>query len=139
MSKPQGFAPIDFSHMPYMQSIGEVFCKQDSGADLHLGVSLKQQHCNSLGVAHGGMLATLADVVMGRALRDRVPSNKAVLTLNMHLDYIGGGKVGDWLDICATIKRSGGTISNCECHIHSGEQLLLSASANFKTITIDRS
>ena len=53
------------------------------------------QHANALGIVHGGMLAAFLDSAMGTAVWHAL--ERRAVTLRLSLDYIGPGRVGDWL------------------------------------------
>jgi len=53
------------------------------------------QHANALGIVHGGMLAAFLDSAMGTAVLHTL--NRRAVTVRMSLDYLGPGRVGDWL------------------------------------------
>jgi uncharacterized protein (TIGR00369 family) len=53
------------------------------------------QHANALGIVHGGMLAAFLDSAMGTAVWNRL--ERRAVTLRLSLDYLGPGRVGDWL------------------------------------------
>ena len=52
-------------------------------------------HANALGIVHGGMLAAFLDSAMGTAVWHQL--ERRSVTLRLSLDYLGPGKVGDWL------------------------------------------
>ncbi len=53
------------------------------------------QHANALGIVHGGMLAAFLDSAMGTAVWNTL--ERRAVTLRLSLDYLGPGRVGDWL------------------------------------------
>ena len=53
------------------------------------------QHANALGIVHGGMLAAFLDSAMGTAVWHAL--ERRAVTLRLSLDYIGPGRIGDWL------------------------------------------
>lgn len=53
------------------------------------------QHVNALGIVHGGMLAAFLDSAMGTAVWHAL--ERRAVTLRLSLDYIGPGRVGEWL------------------------------------------
>ena len=53
------------------------------------------QHANALGIVHGGMLAAFLDSAMGTAVWHQL--ERRSVTLRLSIDYLGPGKVGDWL------------------------------------------
>ena len=54
-----------------------------------------RQHANALGIVHGGMLAAFLDSAMGTAVFHTL--NRRAVTLRLSLDYLGPGRIGDWL------------------------------------------
>lgn len=61
---PAGFAPLSPSSN-YLDLVGPLFAKQDARG-LTLGIRIEPRHCNSRGLAHGGLLVTLADLALGK-------------------------------------------------------------------------
>ena len=53
------------------------------------------QHANALGIVHGGMLAAFLDSAMGTAVWHTL--KRRAVTLRLSLDYLGPGRLGDWL------------------------------------------
>ena len=53
------------------------------------------QHANSLGIVHGGMMAAFLDSAMGTTVWHTL--QRRAVTLKLSLDYLGPGRVGDWL------------------------------------------
>jgi uncharacterized protein (TIGR00369 family) len=52
-------------------------------------------HANALGIVHGGMLAAFLDSAMGTAVFHTL--ERRAVTLRLSLDYLGPGRIGDWL------------------------------------------
>ena len=59
-----------------------------------VGVAL-QTHTVALGIVHGGMLAAFLDSAMGVAVFHAI--DRRAVTLRLSLDYLGPGRLGDWL------------------------------------------
>ena len=53
------------------------------------------EHANGLGIVHGGMLAAFLDSAMGTAVFHAL--QRRAVTLRLSLDYLGPGRLGDWL------------------------------------------
>lgn len=83
-----------------------------------LGVRVEPRHCNSAGAAHGGFVATLADLALIHAVgvaRERAGQPKAWLaTINLSVDYLGPPREGCWLEVRARVTRLGGRIAFTE-------------------------
>lgn len=127
---PAGFALVDFKS-PFMEVNGPIYAAIDEPT-LHLGFRVEQRHCNLNSSLHGGMLATLADFAMGRALGRTRDTLQPLVTLNLNLDYIGTTTVGAWIEIFVQLKKSSGGVVFATSEIRDGEKLMLTASGVFK-------
>ena len=74
------------------------FFFRESGADLVFRVELDAQHCNGGGTAHGGFLATLADLVLGYNINQRIPKNWRIATANLSIQYLAPAQPGQWIE-----------------------------------------
>ena len=96
-----------------------------------LAFRAESRHANRYGVVHGGMLATLADVAIGANLARTGESVETTLTLNLKLDYIAAGRLGDWIEAHVALTKERGRVRFGECEIRCGDQSLVRASAVF--------
>ena len=99
-----------------------------------LGLRLAEAHTNSRGLAHGGVIAALADNAMGLsvALLDSEP--RAPVTVSLAVDYLGQAKLGQWLDFTTIFARLGGTLAFADCHVHADGEVVAKASATFRLL-----
>lgn len=74
--------------------------------------------------SHGGILATLIDVVADYALAAKL--GKPVPTIDMRVDYHRAAMPGD-LTVVGRVLRLGGQFSTCEASVHDGEGKLLAS------------
>jgi uncharacterized protein (TIGR00369 family) len=128
-SIPEGFTPL-FRTSPALELIGPIYCKTASD-DLAIGMHVGAKHCNGRGTAHGGILATLADVALGYTIAFSTNPPTAAVTINLTLDYAGTAKLGDWLEAKATIQKHGSRFAFANCYIAVGEERIVRASAVF--------
>ncbi len=89
------------------------------GEAVSIGLRVEQQHCNMLGICHGGVLMTLADLAAASGVNIACGRKAGSPTLNLSLDFISAARLGQWIqaDIANTsIKRlfgfSCGTLNN---------------------------
>ena len=68
---------------------------------------------NQLGIAHGGLIATLLDVAMGSAARHA--AGRAVMTLDMHVAFLSPGR--GTLIAEGRVTRAGRSVIFCEADI----------------------
>ena len=62
---PKGYKKIDQTEM-HIEHIGQGFYKRDAEGNLVMAFWIRPENGNSGGVAHGGMLMSLADIVFVR-------------------------------------------------------------------------
>lgn len=106
---------------------------------VQMGLVLAQQHCNSRGLVHGGLIAALADNAMGLscvvalAAKGRDPG-KGLVTVSLGTDYLGSAAIGDWLEIDPEPIRVGGSICFARAIIRANETPVAMANATFKIL-----
>jgi acyl-coenzyme A thioesterase 13 len=126
---PEGFTPL-FRSSPFLNIIGPVYGKGE-GADLIIGLRIAQKHTNARGIAHGGVLATLADIALGYCLAFYTNPPQSLVTTNLTLDFAGSAKLDDWLEVKVDIQKSGSRLAFANAYITVGEQRIVRASAVF--------
>jgi len=67
------------------------------GDELHFGLVVQEQHCNLMGICHGGMLMTMADVAAAANLNLARDGKGGSPTINLSVDFISAGRLGDWI------------------------------------------
>ncbi len=121
-------------HIPFVKLLGMELQRMHGGeAEVHM--SMQDDHTNSWGVAHGGVLMTLLDVVMAHAARSPdTPEGEplpGVVTIEMKTSFMRPGEGC----LVATGRRLHRTASMafCEAFVHSpAGQLLCHGSGTFK-------
>ncbi|MBS0221006.1 MAG: PaaI family thioesterase [Proteobacteria bacterium] len=93
MSSPQGFRPLTEA-AGFAAANGPWFEKIEGDRAIR-AFRPGPQHANALGIVHGGMLAAFLDSAMGTAVWHTL--KRRAVTLRLSLDYLGPGRVGDWL------------------------------------------
>lgn len=53
--------------------------------------------CNGLGITHGGVIATLADIFVVGFIAAQLPAHARLVTASLSVDYLGSSRAGDWL------------------------------------------
>ena len=82
---PPGFARLALRPAGFIDANGPLYGRMDEGKFV-LGFPVEDRHCNPFGLCHGGMLATLADILLvsGSNLQARLSS--FLLTVNLSCD-----------------------------------------------------
>ena len=85
---------------PFIAANGPLYVST-GGEQVKLGMPVCERHVNSIATVHGGMLAAFADMLMPVVFYrhpDVVATGRAAPTISLHVDYIGGARLGDWLE-----------------------------------------
>lgn len=125
---PEGNAAFERSS-PFLDAVGPLFQKIE-GSSLLLGLRIEERHCNRCGYAHGGLLVTLADLVLGYNLV-RVSGRGGGTTVNLTTDFAGSARVGDWVEARADVQKAKGSVAFANCYISVGERRIVRASGIF--------
>jgi len=106
-----GTVPEGFEQLP--QGLGftdnlQPCYRRVRGTEVSFGLYVDDQHINLMGVCHGGVLTTMADVAAASGLNVVRGEVAGSPTLNLSVDFIAPGRLGDWLQADveqATVKR----------------------------------
>ncbi|MFV8816630.1 PaaI family thioesterase [Haliea sp. E17] len=97
---PREPVPDDFEPMPeglgFIDSFKPLYRRYRNGT-VDFGLQVGPQHCNSLGICHGGVIMTLADIAAASGATLASERRAAAPTVNISLDFIAAGKLGQWL------------------------------------------
>jgi len=129
---PEGFVPLERGG-PYFQMLGPVYARPAEGRHLVIGLRLEDKHMNAQGIAHGGMLATLADSALGIAI-NIASEGRRHATINLSTDFMLPGRIGDWLEAHVEIDRRGLRLSFATCHLKVGERSIVRANGIFAAL-----
>jgi uncharacterized protein (TIGR00369 family) len=115
---------------PYFSQLGPVYGKHTAESGFVIGLRLQAGHTNVNGVAHGGMLMTLADAALGIAILT-ASGAKSVATVNMSTDFAAPARIGDWLEVSVDVQRIGGRLAFANSYIQVDGRRILRASGIF--------
>ncbi len=116
--------PPDFEVLPtglgFTDAIGPCY-RRVSEAGVSFGLIVTPVHANMMGICHGGVLMTLADIAAASGVNFVRGAKAGSPTINLSLDFISAGRLGEWLEAeitHTTVKRRfgfcSGVISNKE-------------------------
>lgn len=124
MTVPEGFQALDAS--PFTELVGPLYIDA-RGAVPVLGIEVLPRHANTHGWAHGGLLATLADVALSRAVRAHLPDGTSMATADLHIAFLDSVVPGSWLEARPTVDRAGRSIIHASCVVCDGERVVARA------------
>ena len=129
LAAPPGFVSADFS-AGFLDLSGPYFLR-DHGAATTVGLRVQERHGNYIGVAHGGLLATLADVALSYQVHASEAPRLTVATNALTTNFIAGVKAGDWLEATCRIDRMGKRLAYTSGEIRRGDEVVMTMSAVF--------
>lgn len=126
---PEGFVPL-FRTSPFLDAIGPLYSK-GQGAEMVLGLRIEEKHANARGLAHGGVLATLADVALGYCLATSTEPPTSMITANLTLDFAGSVTIGDWVEARVDVQKLGRRMAFANAYLSVQAERVVRASAVF--------
>ncbi len=133
---PEGFRRLEVTD-DFLGLIGPLWCKPE-GDVLRVGLPLEKRHGNPMGWAHGGLLVTVADMVMGAGSSYATGIMWPHPTVSMATEFVKGARLGQWLEGTARIARRTINFCFCSCDLVCGGEVVLMASGVFKVPDIDK-
>jgi len=106
---PEGFRPLNLPHNPFLEANGPLYGRFD-GEVFVMGFLCEKRHCNPMLVCHGGMIATLADMLLLLGTNIHAKLGEFLLTVSLDIDFIGPVRQGDWLEGRAEVLRAGKSV-----------------------------
>ncbi len=96
-------------------------------------LALQQQHQQQRGFAHGGLVATMADLVAGFAGVTLLPDDVGLVTADLRVSYLHPG-VGQRLRAIGWVLKAGRRLHFCEAEVWCDELLIAKASATMAVL-----
>lgn len=129
MPAPDGFEVFAESS-PFLERIGPLFLKAGPDGPA-FGLRVETHHCNRRGFAHGGLLATLADIALGKTASWSQDPPAPLLTASLTTELISSAQIGDWIEARCDFRRVGRSVAFANCYMRVGEKVIARASAIF--------
>lgn len=98
---------------------------------LRLGFRINPHNCSYSGYAHGGWLSAILDVALGQSVHRGCGVQHAP-TISLAIDFMQGGKVGDWLESRTRLLRVTRSLAFCDGLLVSPGGTIARASGVFK-------
>lgn len=126
---PDGFQPIK-RLAAFLDMIGPIYVRSEGKARI-VAVRIAEKHLNMRGIAHGGMLVSLADSALGINLSYSSEPPKSMVTVSLATDFLEPAKLDDWLEAHVQVQRVGAHLAFANCNLMVGEKCVLRASGVF--------
>lgn len=103
MSSDEFVVPPGFVELPeglgFTDTLRPVYRREPQGnSGLCLAMRVQAQHGNMIGICHGGVLMTLADIAAAQAVnaaRNKVAGSP---TISLSFDFVSAAREGDWIE-----------------------------------------
>jgi acyl-coenzyme A thioesterase 13 len=132
---PAGYTPLIWPG--FCTLIGPLFARS-AGEDIVIGLRIDSRHANSSGYAHGGLIATLADIALTHAVLRRSGPEFLIVTVSLNLDYAGAAHPADWIEINTTVTKSEGSLAFAHCDLRVEGRPIAHASGVLKKLRRER-
>jgi len=99
-----GTVPTGFEQLPtgfgFTDNLQPIY-RRIEGTEARFGLFVTERHCNTMGICHGGVLMTLADIAAasGANLAHGVVAGSP--TVHMDIDFIASARQGEWIEAVA--------------------------------------
>jgi acyl-coenzyme A thioesterase 13 len=130
---PEGFEPFD-DHTPFLDLVGPVHVRETEEGRV-FGVRVEDRHLNHRGTAQGGMLATLVDFAVGRAIEQGLEGEAQQATVSLTTDFLGPVKEGAWVEAHAKVERLGSRLAFADCSLVADEREVVRGRAVFAVVS----
>ena len=94
---PDGFAILSLRPSGFIGLNGPIYGRREDGRFV-MGIRIEERHCNPVGRCHGGMLATLADMLLAMGSNIEADLSSFLLTVNLTCDFLGSAERGAWVE-----------------------------------------
>lgn len=94
---PEGFVALELPPSPFVLANGRFHGKWE-GERFVLGLRVEERHCNVMGVCHGGMVMTMADMLLTVGSNIQANLSRFLPTISMTCDFLAPASQGDWLE-----------------------------------------
>ena len=126
---PAGYSAV-FGEAGFNKYVGPIWQSPDKTEFLF---DVRDVHLNGGQTLHGGMAMALADIVMGRSVRDALDGETA-MTVSLNCDLIGPARLGDRIRGETTITRRTRSIVFISCALSIEGKPILTATGIWKIV-----
>jgi len=129
---PAGFEPLE-GIGPFAELIGPLLARGE-GEERVLGLRIDERHLNAGGKAMGGLLATLVDFAIGRAVHAALDDDGGAVTVSLTTDFLGPAEPGEFVEAHTEVERLGGRLAFADCSLRVGDREVVRGRAVFAVL-----
>ena len=108
--------------------------QRGAGDDFQLGFRVERRHTNSMGICHGGMMATFCDMLLPVCAHYLEPAldKRFLPTVSLQIDYLAPSPRGAWVQGEAQVLRTTSSLVFIQGLVTADDQPVARASGLFK-------
>jgi acyl-coenzyme A thioesterase 13 len=103
-----------------------------------VALRIEPRHANSGGYAHGGLIATLADIALTHVILRRSGPEFLIVTVSINLDFTGVARLGDLVEAHTIVTKSEGSLAFAQCDLRVEGKPIVHASGVLKRLRRER-
>ena len=130
---PEGFI-VNERRGPFTNHNGPFYIKKDTNRWTH-GAFILDRHCNAANIAHGGMLMSFADGVLGHTVYSK--TKRAGVTIKFNSEFLSAAREGEWLEGYGNVSHVSGDYVYCNTILKVSTRNVLSVTSIFKLRKIE--
>ena len=131
---PEGFVP-HFRKSLFTDPWEPLFSKVTSD-HVSIGTRLRDVHCNSRGLVHGGFVSAIADNAMGltcaACLNSVNREFSSLVTISLNVDFVGLASLGQWFEAESEVVKLTGQLGFVNGLLLADGELVARATSTFK-------
>ena len=141
---PPGFRLLPVYEKPVFNNLVGPLWAMPEGADgILYGFRVDMHHCNPQEVAHGGLLASFADIVLTGGTNYVARLSRFVVTVSLATDFLAPAPLGAWVQTRPEVLRVGRSTAFSQCLVTADGKPVLRCSGTFhvggeKDVKFDR-
>ncbi|MGP4082570.1 PaaI family thioesterase [Pseudalkalibacillus sp. R45] len=112
-----------FIQQPFDEFLGLKYERIDEKS-VKVVLPIKELYLNSVGVVHGGIISSLADVAMCNTIEADENNIQKVVTVDLNVTFLKGAK-GDCLLAHAHVFKKGKNLTHADCLIYDDEHHMI--------------
>ncbi len=133
---PDGFVRLALGDNPFVDSVGPLYGHRDEGlaGRLVLGIRVERRHCSPSGYCHGGMLMSMADMLLVLGANLQAGLDRFMSTVSLSADFLAPVPQGAWLEGRLEVLRTTRNLVFCQGLLRVGDAPVLRVDGIVKPI-----
>ncbi len=126
---PEGFTP-HFRKSPLTDPWEPLYSRVEEHSVI-IALRAGEQHCNSRGFVHGGLIAALADNALGLSCAKQHDPVGGLVTVSLNMEFLKAARIGQWLEFATSFTKIGRTLDFAQGRVTAGGECCALVSASF--------